>query len=213
MYEDDVRRYYAAANAMMTRLERMPPPVRDRLERIHIRCPVKGCLLATVYWMSRRPTAEELEHHRRLAALRDPDGNLLHSRECRAGDYFYVGRTPSGAKVYDLLGFASALTWKDEARGCTCCRILYWRSGCRHGTASIDREAIYGMFSVANRILGPLQTEERAVAGLPDHLRAFWGKRVFHPAPAAWHPKKQQPRSGSLVPVNPRTRTRAAEGV
>jgi hypothetical protein len=68
--EEELEPYYRDANALMMKLERMPPAVRARLERIEIRCPVKGCLLATVYWMTRRPTAEELQHERRDRPLR-----------------------------------------------------------------------------------------------------------------------------------------------
>ena len=51
------------------------------------------------------------------------------------------------------------------------------------------------MFSIAERWHHMQETEERAVAGLPEHLKPFWGKRVFHPeaggvapqgAAAAW---------------------------
>ena len=54
--EDEIERYYSTTNALMMKLERMPPAVRARLERIEIRCPVKGCLLATFYRIPRRPT-------------------------------------------------------------------------------------------------------------------------------------------------------------
>ena len=47
--EDEIERYYSAANALMMKLERMPPAVQARLKRIDTRCPVKGCLLATLY--------------------------------------------------------------------------------------------------------------------------------------------------------------------
>ena len=61
--EEELEPYYRAANALMMKLERMPPAVQARLKRIEIRCPVKGCLLATVYWIPHRPT-EELNHPR-----------------------------------------------------------------------------------------------------------------------------------------------------
>jgi len=44
--EEELEPYYRDANALMM-----------KLERIEVRCPVKGCLLATLYWMPRRPTA------------------------------------------------------------------------------------------------------------------------------------------------------------
>jgi|SRR5450755_1194662 hypothetical protein len=191
--EGEFERYFQATNALMMKLERMPPAVRGRLEQIEIRCPAKGCHLASLYWIPRRPTAEEVEHHLRLRRIRDPQGRQIYSSPVpRAGDYLYVGRTSSGTEVYDLLHFGFEPTEKDEARGCTCCRILYWRAGCRHGTATIDRVAILDMFSVARRALGPMQTEEQEVASLPAHLRKSWGRRVFHPAPQAWHPRKRR---------------------
>ena len=192
--ENELERYYQTANALMMKLERMPPAVRVRLKRIEIRCPVKGCLLATVYWMSRRPTAEELEHWRRNNVRRAAHGQPLDPHTPGSNYYFYVGRTVGGSEVYDILFYGFSRTSKDKARGCTCCRIAYWRAGCRHGTASLDRQFMGGMFSIAERVHNFAFTEEQAVARLPEHLRPFWGKRVFHPEPAAWHPKAQRPR-------------------
>ena len=191
MYEDEFVEYWTAANAIMKKLERMPPAVRSKLKRIDIRCPARGCKLATVYQVPCRPTAEDIEHHRRHA-MRDADGKPKYP--LAPVDYFYVGRTAGGSDVYDILNYASSRTWKDKVRGCSCCRIIYWRSGCRHGTASIDREAIYDMFGLADRLVHFHTTEEKTVAGLPDDLRPFWGKRVFHPGHAAWHPKKRAQR-------------------
>ena len=71
--EEEVERYYTVTNALMMKLERMPPAVRARLKHIEIRCPVKGCLLATFYRIPRKPTAEELEDHRRRSTL-SPSG-------------------------------------------------------------------------------------------------------------------------------------------
>jgi hypothetical protein len=70
--------------------------------------------------------------------------------------------------------------------------MVYWRAGCRHGTASLERNAMLGMFSIAERRYLPMKTEEEEIASLPEHLRRFWGKRVFHPDSSAWHPKKPQ---------------------
>lgn len=191
MYEEEFERYWTTANAVMMKLERMPPAVRGKLKRIDIRCPVKGCLLATVYQVPYRPTAGQIEYHRNYAR-RGADGKPAYP--LAPFHYFYVGRTTSGTEVYDILNFAADGTWKDDVRGCSCCRILYWRSGCRHGTASIDREAIYTMFSLADRMVHIGSTEEEEVQGLPDCQKPLWGKRVFHPEPAAWHAKKRAPR-------------------
>jgi hypothetical protein len=188
--EDEIERYYSDANALMMKLERMPPAVRARLERIEIRCPVKGCLLATVYWMPRRPKPDELEEERNRNVVRIANGAQMHSRFPVTGEYLYVGRTADGTEVYDILGYGFSHTPKDEARGCSCCRIVYWRAGCRHGTASLDRHAMHDMFSLARRVHGSWETEKEAIADLPERLRPFWGKRVFHPEPSAWHPKK-----------------------
>ena len=190
-YEAELEPYYRAANALMMKLERMPPAVRARLKRIEIRCPVKGCLLATVYWMPRRPTAEELERDRRENARGAANGWPLWPAS-QPGDYLYIGRTADGTEVYDLLFFGFSRTYRDKIRGCTCCRVVYWRAGCRHGTASLDRLQTHELFAVAGREVHWTQTEEQTVASLPEHLRPFWGKRVFHPEPAAWHPKKRQ---------------------
>ena len=186
--EEEIDRYYSAANAMMMKLERMPPAVRARLDRIEIRCPVKGCLLATVHWIPRKPTAEEIEHHQRLCKVNP----RMHSPLLQSRDALYVGRTAAGTKVYDILTYGFSLTWRDEARGCSCCRIVYWRAGCRHGTASLERHAMLELFSLTHRVHHFAETEEEAFAALPERLRPFWGKRVFHPEPAAWHPKKRQ---------------------
>ena len=202
--EEELEPYYKAANALMMKLERMPPGVRARLKQIEIRCPVKGCLLATLYWIPRRPTAEELENHRRRNPLRvrTPNGVQTYSRPLEIGTYFYVGRTASGTEVYDIPFYGFSATPKDEARGCMCCRMVHWRAGCRHGAASLERNAMLGMFGLADRELGWGQTEEEVVARLPEHQRPFWGKRVFHPEPAAWHPKKRQ-RSASRQLARP----------
>lgn len=71
-------------------------------------------------------------------------------------------------------------------------RMVYWRAGCRHGTASLERNRMLDMFGLAERRHNFAETEEEAFARLPEHLKPLWGKRVFHPEPAAWHPKKRQ---------------------
>jgi hypothetical protein len=48
------------------------------------------------------------------------------------------------------------------------------------------------LFSLTHRLHHLSETEEEAYAALPERLRPFWGKRVFHPEPAAWHPRKRQ---------------------
>jgi hypothetical protein len=189
--DEELERYYTDTNALMMRLERMPPAVHRRQKRIDIRCPAKGCRLAAVYWLPRRPTAWEIEDNRRRLAMRDANGRPVYSKPYQPGHYLYVGRTPGGAEVYDILNYVFGPSPKDERYGCKCHRRLYWRAGCRHSTATVERASIYDMFFVADRLLAPLQTEEQAVAHLPDHLRPFWGKRVFHPEPAAWHPRKR----------------------
>jgi hypothetical protein len=182
------------------------------LKRIEIRCPVKGCLLATVFWIERRPTAEELEHNRYLVSRRRyPNGQPIHLRPSPPGQYLYIGRTAGGAEVYDILNYPY---WppENEARGCYCCRILYWRAGCRHGTATIDRVYIYDLFWIASGQSGFNKTEEEQIAELPEHLRRFWGKRVFHPDPKSWHPKKSAS-SDRVTASNRKMRTRAAQGM
>ncbi len=189
--EDELWRYYRTANALMMRLERMSAAARAKLKQIEIRCPVKGCLLATVYLMHRRPTADELDYRRRDNARRAANGWPVEPSIPWTGQYLYVGRNASGAEVYDILFYGFSNTPRDRARGCTCCRVVYWRAGCRHGTASLERNRIHELFSVADRDHTE-KTEEEAIAYLPEHLRPFWGKRVFHPEPGAWHPKKRQ---------------------
>lgn len=193
--EDEIERYYSAACALMTRLDRMPPAVRARLKRIEIRCPVNGCLLATLYRVPRKPTAEELDHRRRLGVARGLIGARTQFPE--TGTYFYVGRTADGTEVYDIPFYGFSSTPKDEARGsCACCRMVYWRAGCRHGTATLERNAMLSMFSLAERWHLLWETEGEAFARLPEHERRLWGKRVFHPEPSTWHPKQRQ-RTGS----------------
>lgn len=189
--DEDIERYYADANALMMRLERMPAAVRRRQKRIDIRCPDKGCRLAAVYWLTRRPTAWEIEDNRRRLAMRDPNGRPIYTKPYQPGHYLYVGRTAGGDEVYDILNYSFGSSPKDERYGCMCHRVVYWRAGCRHGTATLGRESIYEMFFLADRVLTPAQTEEKAIAALPDHWRPFWGKRVFHPEPSAWHPKQR----------------------
>jgi hypothetical protein len=191
--EEELEPYYRDANALMMKLERMPAAVRARLEHIEIRCPVKGCLLATVYWMPRRPTAEELEWDRRDRPLRAAAG--LPAKATQRGHFLYVGRTAGGTEVYDILNYLHEYPSREfPGRLCPNSCILYWQAGCRHGTASIDHAYIHDVFSLAQRCHGPRVTEEEAVAQLPEPLRPFWGKRVFHPEPSAWRPKKRQPR-------------------
>ena len=157
-HEEEVDRCHSAANAMMMKVERMPPAVRARLDRIEIRCPVKGCLLATVYWIPRRPTAEEIEHHQRLYDIPPPSGTgpQMHSLFRQARDALYVGRTSAGTEVYDILTYGFPHTWKDEVRGCSCCRVVYWRAGCRHGTAGrgVRRGTRVGSRTVRPRVRG-----------------------------------------------------------
>lgn len=189
--DEELERYYKDTNALMMRLEQLPPAVRRRQKRIDIRCPAKGCRLAAVYWLPRRPTAWEIEDNRRMLAMRDSNGQPVYKKPYQPGHYLYVGRTSGGAEVYDILNYVIEPSPKDDRYGCSCHRRLYWRAGCRHGTASLDRSNIYEMFFISDRLLTPRQTEEQAIAQLPEHLRPFWGKRVFHPEPAAWHPRKR----------------------
>ena len=182
--EEELGPYYRNTNALMMKLERMPPAVRARLEQIEIRCPVKGCLLATVYCIPRRPTAEELEHDRRTHL--HLSGLATEPQVSQRSEYLYVGRTAGGTQVYDLVDH------RFSSIECSNACILYWRAGCRHGTASIDHAHIFDMFGIAGRWHHLRETEEEAFAQLLKHLRPFWGKRVFHPEPSAWHPKKRQ---------------------
>jgi hypothetical protein len=183
--EEELEPYYRAANALMMKLERMPSAVRARLKRVEIRCPVKGCLLATVYRIPRRPTTQELEFHRRERPLRNMSGLASVRQAPQPGHYLYVGRTSGGTEVYDILNYLF------DSGLCPNSCILYWQAGCRHGTASIDHAAIYDMFGLAERHHLSTENEEDVVARLPERLRPFWGKRVFPPGPSAWRPKRR----------------------
>ena len=101
--EEELEPYYRDANALMMKLERMPPAVRARLKQIEIRCPVKGCLLATVYWIPRRPTTEELEHERRINRQRGATGLASKPQASQPSYCLYVGRTTGGTQVYNLV--------------------------------------------------------------------------------------------------------------
>lgn len=119
--EDEIERYYSAANTLMMKLERMPAAARARLRRIEIRCPVTGCLLATLYRIPCRPTAEDMERHRRLTRFHDANGAKERPQQLPdIGTYFYLGRTPGGVQVYDIPFYGFSSTPKDKARGCTC---------------------------------------------------------------------------------------------
>ena len=177
--------YYHLVNGLMMKLERMPPAVRTRLQQIEIRCPVKGCLLATVYWMPGMPTAEDLEEYRCSNALRAARGQASARELPQSGWFLYVGRTAGGTEVYDVVNYLFGDLCPNSIS-------LYWRAGCRHGTATIGRGEAEEMFSLAGRWHHMTETEEQAVARLPEHLRSFWGKHVFHPEPAAWHPEKRR---------------------
>lgn len=166
------------------------------MKHIEIRCPVKGCLLATVYWMPRRPTAEELERDHRERLQRAAHGIPAELQSPQRGYFLYVGRTAGGTEVYDILNYLHDYPSKEwPGRLCPNSCILYWQAGCRHGTASIDHAYIYHSFSLAGRWHHFRVTEEEAVAQLPEHMRRFWGKRVFPPEPSAWHPKQRRPRA------------------
>jgi hypothetical protein len=195
--EDEIEQYYEAASALMMKLERMPAAVRARLDQIEFRCPPKGCLLAKLYWMPRRPTAEEIMDHRRRNLPQNPDQASTQFPE--RGTYFYVGRTAGGTEVYDIAFYGFSRTPKDAVHGCTCCRMVYWRAGCRHGTASLERNAMLSKFSLAKRRHLLWESEEEALAKLPEHEKTLWGKRVFHPEPSAWHPKKRQGTGNGLA--------------
>ncbi len=195
--------YYHLVNGLMTKLDRMPPAVRARLKRVEIRCPVKGCLLATVYWMPSRPTAKDLEDYRRSNALRAAHGQPPAREMPQPGRFLYVGRTAGGTEVYDVVSYLFGDLCPNSIS-------LYWRAGCRHGTATIGRGEAEEMFGLAERWHHMLETEDQAVARLPEPKRAFWGKRVFHPEPAAWHPKKRQTTPVSSAPCKQIRRTRAA---
>jgi hypothetical protein len=201
--EEELEPYYRDVNGLMMKLERMPPGVRARLERVEIRCPVKGCLLAAVYCVPRRPTSTELEHERRVNRRRERSDPGSKPQVTQPSQYLYVGRTAGGAEVYDLVDYTF------PSIECTSGCILYWRAGCRHGTASISHAYIYDMFSIAGCWRHSSETEEDAITGLPEHLRPFWGKRVFHPEPSAWHPK-QTISPGRICPAKLKRRTRAA---
>ena len=201
--QEELEPYYRLVNGLIMKLERMPPAVRARLKRIEIRCPVKGCLLATVYWIPSRPTAQDLEDYRRDNAWRTAHGRPPAREVPQPGRYLYVGRTAGGTEVYDVVNYL----FGDLCPGSI---ILYWRAGCRHGTATISHAEAEEMFSLAERAHHMLETEEQAVARLPEHLRPFWGKRVFHPEPAAWHPKKRRPIPVTSALVKQIRRTRAA---
>jgi hypothetical protein len=122
------------------------------------------------------------------------------------GTYFYVGRTAGGTEVYDIAFYGFSRTFKDAARGCTCCRMVYWRAGCRHGTASLERNAMLSNFGLADRRHLLWETREEAFAKLPEHEKTLWGKRVFHPEPSAWHPKNSQGTSNGLALQSSRIR-------
>lgn len=186
--------YHRAADSIMTRLERMPLAVRRRLDQVAVRCPIKGCLLATIYEIRRRATPEErqrnIEMAERLSRLGVGGARPALSDVNTEPVYFYVGRTTGRTEVYDILNYPAPHTAKDDARGCSCCRILYWRAGCRHGTATLARNRMYELFSIAHRVCGPRQSEQEAVSSLPEHDAKMWGKRTFHPDPKEWHPKR-----------------------
>jgi hypothetical protein len=192
--EEELEPYYRDTNALMMKLERMPPAVRARLDRIEIRCPAKGCLLATVYWVLRRPTAKELEWDRHERPLRAAHGVPTELQSHQRGYFLYVGRTAGGTEVYDILNYLHGGLCPNSC-------ILYWQAGCRHGTASIDHAFIHHSFSLAGRWHHFRETEEDVVARLPEYARRLWGKRVFPPEPSAWRPKKRQPRPVSSSEV------------
>jgi hypothetical protein len=79
----------------MTKLERVRPGVRARLKHIEFRCPVNGCLLATIYWIPRKPTAEEINEHRQRLSRIQPAGKT-DTEFPETGPYLYVGRTAGG---------------------------------------------------------------------------------------------------------------------
>jgi hypothetical protein len=179
---DQLPEYHAEAARYINRLIRIPLAAQKRLKQVTIRCPAKGCLLATIYEFPSFVTAED------VAAGRG--GGVR---------YLYVGHTPAGTEVWDLLNYA-----------CACNQVLYWRAGCRCGFASLCRIWMQDLFLVADRWHRSSETEDEGIAALPAHLRPFWGKRVFHPDPAAWHAKKA--RTPVLKSRSTPNRARAAQG-
>jgi hypothetical protein len=179
---DQLPQYHAEAARCINRLLRIPPAARKRLRQVTIRCPSRGCLLATIYEFPTFTTTEDIAN--------GLDGGIR---------YLYVGHTPAGTEVWDLLNYA-----------CACNQALYWRAGCRCGSASMDRIWMEELFLIADRWHRHNETEIQAIAALPEDLRRFWGKRVFHPEPEAWHAKKPRSR---LLPLKPNSnRARAAQG-
>jgi hypothetical protein len=126
--------------------------------------------------------------------LHGANGELPEPQASQPGQYLYVGRTAGGVEVYDVVNYMF------DSGLCPNSVALYWRPGCRHGTASINHAFIEDAFAIAGRWRHALETEEEAVAQLPEHLRPFWAKRVFHPEPSAWHPKKRRPRRVPTLP-------------
>lgn len=170
-YQNELVRY-------IKRLLRIPVPARKRLKQVSIRCPAKGCLLATVYEFPMLTTAEDTAGRR--------DGGVR---------YLFVGRTPAGTELWELLNYA-----------CACNQVLYWRAGCRCGTATLCRSGMQELFWTADRICPPGRTEAEEIASLPKHVQRFWGKRVFHPDPEQWHAKRDQERLIKSRRIPDRTR-------
>ena len=127
------------------------------------------------------------------------------------GTYFYVGRTAAGTEVYDIPFYGFSRIPRDKARGCTCCRMVYWRAGCS------SRHRLTGRNPMPDSSASPIRgivrggPRKRRSPSLPEQLRPFWGKRVFHPEPSAWHSKKRQRTSNRQDP-SPTTDQRSLGG-
>ena len=206
--DEELERYYTDTNALMMRLERMPPAVHRRQKRIDLRCPAKGCRLAAVYWLPRRPTAWEIEDDRRRLAIESEWASRVlealpawplplrgaHPWRCRGV------RHPQ----LRLRAFAEG-----SRSGSECHRRLYWRAGCRHGTATVERASIYDMFFIADRRSRPCRPKNRllrtslitcgrygaSASSIPNLRRGIQGN---------------EPPDGSIAITNSTKHTRAA---
>jgi hypothetical protein len=111
--------------------------------------------------MPSRPTTKDLEDYRRGNALRVAMGNHQIA-ECHSRAYTSTWGAPLVARrVYDVVNYLFGDLCPNSVS-------LYWRAGCRHGTATISHGWAEEMFSLAGRWHNMLQTEEQAVARLPE---------------------------------------------
>ena len=158
----------------MMKLERMPPAVRARLKHIEIRCPVKGCLLATFYRIPRSQQPKSL----RIPARSNTTQGADEATECGCLDTG-TGSTwavPRAAPRFTTSP-STAFPVPPRKRPSVVVRAAAWSTG-GPGAATAPPRWNVTRCSISSPSpsdgITPWETEEEEFARLPEDLQRFW---------------------------------------